>query len=371
MKLKGVAIQDLHFGIKDTKRLYEETTIIKSYLMNNEVNILNINGDYFDRKLSLNEPASFYALLFFDELVQICKEKKIKMRVIQGTRSHDLNQLSVFAHYLTEPDLDLVFHDTIAEEEIEGIKFLYIPEEYPENNEEYYAPYKKQKYSVIHGHGTFSFLAFKDQIEQSKNNDINTAPIFEYSEWKDALENGVAIFGHIHGRNVYGKKIYYSGSFTRWGFGERSERGFTVYEIDTETKEVKVEFVNNDLAPKYDAIILKEHVEDIKNIKIEDLKTLIDEFLKKTDNLRIDCTGLTTENLLVIKEAYKETPNLKIETKDTPTLLEANEEIKEAIYDKYAYILKKELPIDETIKRFAKDEFGKDLSLETIRKILS
>ena len=34
--------------------------------------------------------------------------------------------------------------------------------------------------------------------------------------------------------NTYGKKIYYSGSFTRWNYGERSDKGFTYYEYDTE-----------------------------------------------------------------------------------------------------------------------------------------
>ena len=36
------------------------------------------------------------------------------------------------------------------------------------------------------------------------------------------MPNGFVSFGHIHGRNTYGKKIFYSGSFTRWGFNEIS-----------------------------------------------------------------------------------------------------------------------------------------------------
>ena len=101
--IKGVNIQDLHFGHRDTERMYNELSIVKEYLLNNEVHILNINGDYFDRKLTASEPAIFYAVTFFSELVDICKEKNIKLRVLQGTRSHDLNQTStLFQHYLND-----------------------------------------------------------------------------------------------------------------------------------------------------------------------------------------------------------------------------------------------------------------------------
>ena len=62
---------------------------------------------------------------------------------------------------------------------------------------------------------------------------------------KALLKNGFAIFGHIHERQSH-KNIYYSGSYTAWGYGDASDKGFVIYEIDTETKEWKVEYVNNE-----------------------------------------------------------------------------------------------------------------------------
>ena len=42
------------------------------------------------------DPATFYAITFFKELIDIVKEKHLIFRVVQGTRSHDLNQLQIF-----------------------------------------------------------------------------------------------------------------------------------------------------------------------------------------------------------------------------------------------------------------------------------
>ena len=51
MKLKGMTLQDLHFGHKHTERMYkEELPFALEYLRTHEIHILNLNGDYFDRK---------------------------------------------------------------------------------------------------------------------------------------------------------------------------------------------------------------------------------------------------------------------------------------------------------------------------------
>jgi hypothetical protein len=42
-----------------------------------------------------------------------------------------------------------------------------------------------------------------------------------------------------------------------------------------------------------------------------------------------------------------------------------------AIYEKYGYILKRELPLDETVKRFIKEEYSSDMTLEKIKELLT
>ena len=208
--VKGVIINDIHFGIKESKRLYDELAQFKNFIKErDDLNFLVIDGDYFDCKLSIGDPAAYYAMTFFNELISIIKEKKIIVRMVQGTRSHDLNQLQIFKSYENDTSIDFKIIETVQKEDILGLHILYLPEEYPENSDEYYKDYKNDTYNIIFGHGTWDFVAQPGQIELSKKN-THTAPVFIWKEWKDAVPNGFISFGHIHGRNQYGKKIFYS-----------------------------------------------------------------------------------------------------------------------------------------------------------------
>jgi DNA repair exonuclease SbcCD nuclease subunit len=369
--VKGVNIQDLHFGHKDTERMYNELSIVREYLLNNEVHILNINGDYFDRKLTASEPATLYAVNFFSELVEICKEKNIRMRVLQGTRSHDLNQIStLFQHYLNDPDLDLRFIHTVEEEQLLGLDVLYIPEEYPEDSEEYYGEFKKREYSMINGHGTWDFVAFENQIEHGAQTNTLSAPIFMYSEWKDAVKNGFISFGHIHGRNQYGQKIFYSGSFTRWNYVEPSDKGFITWWYDTDKKTYKVEFVDNALAPSFEAISVKSIFEgkDLAKLSLEEVSLALNLAIERYDNVRIDLSGLSEEKIKILKKSLSDNPKVKTEVRQKKALLKESAE--PAIYEKYSYILKRELPLNETVKKFVKEEFEQEITLDKINELL-
>ena len=375
MKLNGIALFDLHFGHKRTEEMYkEELPMFLEYLKTNgdEIDVLNFNGDYFDRKLSSTEPAIAYAIAFFNEVIEICIEKNIKVRVILGTRSHDLNQYTtLFQHYFERTDLDIKYIPTVQEEEINGIKILYVPEEYPEDNEAYYAEYKAKSYHVMHGHGTWDFVSFIANSESEKvETGTRSAPIFVYDEWESALQNGFALFGHIHKRQHH-KNVYYSGSYTAWGFGDASEKGFMTYQIDTEANTWKVEYINNTKAPSYASVSIKGlfRGQDISNLTLEEIQTIINENLTDTDNVKIDLAGLSEDKIKVFKDLFKDNSNVKIEVKKKKATLK--EEGEPAIYDTYGYILKRELPLDQTIQRFVKEEYGENFTLERIKEIIT
>jgi len=370
--IKGLVIKDLHFGHKRSEEMYHELQIVKDYLNNNHIDILNINGDYFDRKLVATEPAIFFAVSFFSELVEICRRKNIKIRIIQGTRSHELNQLTtMFQHYLTDATIDMKIFFQVGEEELHGLKFLYVPEEYPENGIEYYAEYKTKHYNVMHGHGTWDFVHFATMLESEEEKiGTHSAPTFIYDEWKNAIEGGLAIFGHIHKRQSH-NNVFYGGSFTAWGYGDRSEKGFTTYEVDNETGKWTFEHYNNEKAPRYDVTSIKELFKgkELKDISIEDIQKIINEQVSKTDNLRVDLAGLSDDKIEIFKKAFKDNDKVKIEVKKKKALLKESAEL--AIYDKYKYILERELPIDETIKRFMLEEYNTDVTLEKIKEIIT
>lgn len=375
--VKGVVIGDIHFGIKDSKRLYDELSLFKNYISEkNDIDIIVFNGDFFDRKISIGDPECFYAVSFFSEVIKIVKNstRRIKVRMIQGTKSHDLNQLQLFKPYEGDLDLDFRIIETVTTENMLGLDVLYLPEEYPENSEDYYRDYKTGKYNIILGHGTWDFVAQPGVLEHSKLS-THSAPVFMWNEWKESVENGFIVFGHIHGRNTYGKKIFYPGSFSRWNFGERSEKGFVYFEYDTDNKTYSVEYINNTLAPKYDVVAVKDLNIDLETVSIDILKEAIDAVVDSTDNLRVDISGLSTENAEIIKKYYQQKQNVKVEDRDRKSQLressiEADPEIAERI-KKYQYITKRQLPIAETIQRFCKEDLSTEISLDVIGGIIS
>jgi hypothetical protein len=368
--IKGVTLQDIHWGNKDSDRMYAEISpFFLDYLKNNEVHILNLNGDYFDRKLTATEPAIFYAITFFDDMMKICVEKNIKVRIILGTRSHDLNQYTtLFQHYFTRSDLDIKYISEVQEEELLGVKILYLPEEYPEDEKEYYKEYKTKSYNIIHGHGMWDFVAFTGPIDEEKTG-VRGAPIFVYEEWKNTIKNGLAIFGHIHKRQNH-HNVYYSGSFTAWGYGDVSSKGFTAYEIDTDKNIWNFKYIDNPLAPKYESVSVKEIFKgkDLSKLTIEEIQKSLNEQIEGTDNLKIDLAGLPEETIKIFKKSLEGKTNVKVEVKQKKALL--TETVEPAIYDKYGYILKRELPLNETIQRFIEEELKEKLTIDEIKSYL-
>lgn len=371
MIIKGVSLNDLHFGIKESKRIYEELSIVKNFLEENEVHILTINGDYFDCKLSVGDPATYYAITFFSELIKIVRDKKIIFRIIQGTKSHDLNQLQIFKHYEDDIHLDFRVIENVEEEDFFDGAFnvLYVPEEYPENVDEYYAEWKKRKYCVMFAHTTFDFVAMPGQIEISQKN-THTAPVLIWKEWKDSLENGFATVGHIHGRNTYSNKIFYSGSFSRWNYGERGDKGFTYYEYDTEKLVYDVRYIDNELAPNFNVISVSELGLDLDNIDVSVIQENLNKFVNEKDRLRIDLSGLSKEKIQVLKEYYRPQSNIKIEVRENKISLKESAKKKEE-FEKYHYITKRQLPLNETIKRYCKEDMNKNIELKEIDGALS
>lgn len=385
MKVKGVVINDLHFGINDSKRLYDELSLFKDYIMKEEnLNLVIIDGDYFDKKLSLGDSASIYAVKFFHELIEIARLKKLKVRMVQGTRSHDLNQLSIFKNTETDTTLDFKIIETVQEEKLCGLDVLYIPEEYPENQAEYYAPYLAdgKTYHCIFGHGTWKFQAPPGAYEKSQL-DTHSAPVFIEEDWLPHVPNGFISFGHIHKRALYPEttkikpttKIFYSGSYTRWDFTDRSERGFTFFEYDLDNQTYKVEFVDNTIAPAFDVINVKALKSiNLETSSVEDIISAVNTARGTAENLKINLEGLDETKIALLKKYYEKhyasDPGVRVEVKDTKSRLKESTTTERPEFTKYHYITKREIPLNEMIVRFAKEEMNKDIDIKLVDKII-
>lgn len=113
-----------------------------------------ITGDYWDRMLSLNSPHARFGLALAHALaVIVIGEHGGKVIFVRGTRSHDLNQLSLLESLIYEYEDSFFIFDTVTEIDLYGYKTLIIPEEYMKNPDEYYSEFFCQKWDMIFGHG--------------------------------------------------------------------------------------------------------------------------------------------------------------------------------------------------------------------------
>ena len=377
--IHGVAINDLHFGIKESKRVYEELIQFKDYLQNNpDIQFCIIDGDYFQCKLSISDPASYIAISFFKELSDICKKQHIKLRIVHGTKSHDMFQIDIFQPFTTDIDLDMRIIKTVEEEDLCGLHVLYLPEEYPMNVEEYYAPYKAtdKRYNCIFGHGTWDFVAQQGLEEKSNNNETHTAPVFMWKEWKHTVPNGFISFGHIHGRNVYSNKIYYSGAFSIWNYVESDKvgRGFTDITYNLSDLTYDVHFVDNTMAPKFETLALSDIDIDIDTDPMETviskMKTKIESVNEHNDNVRFILRDVAAEKVKLIKDVFNREPNVKFECKVAKSsILKESSDRKN--FKKYEYLTKKTMPLAESIQKFCKEDMDYNISIEKINEVLT
>lgn len=374
MVVKGLCISDIHFGLPASARIYDELKQVKEFIEKNELDVIHINGDFFDRKLSFSEPAALLAMQFFYDIRELCIKKKIKLRIIHGTLSHERNQTEMFNKFASK-HLDMKVINTVSEEELfPGFNVLYVPEEYPVDADEFYAPYKTKEYSAIMMHGMWDFLAMNSMIEQANRTDFQTAPIFKFEDWKQCVPHGMIICGHIHSRHIYRKKIFYPGSFSAWDFTDLSERGFAYYTYDTDRKFYKVNFINNTLCPSFGTISLDDLGIDLENYDVSEFQEAVKLASEKYDNFRvdIDTNMLSAENVEILKKTYKDNGKIKIKILDKKMIV-LNEEDDQ--YTRYEYIFRNLLSIEETIHKFIQEDLsnheGADkITFEQIQNII-
>ena len=383
-------IADIHFGSSDPERLYNELRAnFLNILKGKRIDLVVIGGDTFHNVISMNTITSRYILLFMEKLIKLCKKYRIPhIRIIQGTMSHDNNQLNVFKMYENDPDIDFKIILTLTEELLpEGIKVLYVPEEYLllSDQKEYYSKYllNKKYYDMIFGHGTFSESRFTIKKQESEI-DMSSAPVFDSKYFVTAC-NGPIYFGHIHKKMTIREHIYYPGSFSRFCHGEENKKGWYLSIYNTSTSKYVHEFVVNDLAPRYVT----------KQITLNEFDDIYEEVLTKQSIQTYDFIRLKimidneTEDVIMKKATIKELSNpiknLKIEfISKEDKKKELEEKIITDAYEsgytenytsfnglmQYLYGETKELKHEEKIQKFISKKYSKNVPIEIIKDVL-
>lgn len=369
-------IADIHFGSQKSSSLFSQ--LQKRFLKvidDKKIDLIVLGGDLFHNIITMNYSTSKYVLLFIERLIELCIKNNIPhIRIIQGTMSHDNNQLKNFHIYENRADIDFKIIYNLSDEILpEGIKILYVPEEYMINPDEYYSPYlsKEKYYDFIFGHGMFKEVAFIAKNQKSEVT-MSKAPVFDSKIFINACK-GPIYFGHIHIRTDIKKYIFYPGSFSRFRFGEEDDKGWYLNIYDKITHKFAHEFIINDLAPKYTTATVTLD----NKIKAEDLSNVINTLLVSNDNVRLKLIikDNTDSSYIIsyLNELYKNNARVKIDIKNE---FEFKQEVLmskavEKISNKYNFIFDEGISHEEKIQRFIKEKHGKEVPLDVIKDVLN
>ena len=369
-------IADIHFGAIPPKQLYAELkSEFLDFIEKRYIDMIVIAGDFFHSIISLNSQTARVAFVFIKELIGICEANDIRyVRILEGTLSHDNFQILNFSMFQDSPNVDFRIISVAGDEVLDnGLKILYLPEEYKENFTEYYQVYfsrPKKFYDFVFGHGMFKETSF---TSDDSENIISKAPILD-SKLIGSICKGPVFFGHIHTSQVIRKHIYYVGSFSRWVYGQEEPKGFYICAYDTVTRNYAVQFIENTLARKYDTI--KVFIDKF-NKPIDELVKFVKEF--KKDNLRVQVIVEDNANkdysydLSFLKEYYAGKQGYKLDIVDTREKLkkEQTEERINKLTTEYNFLFDNSLPVETKIHKFIKRKYAKDVSEEIIRNLLN
>lgn len=370
-KIHGVTIGDVHIGATPAKQLRQELwkVFFPHLLSKDKLDIVVIAGDLFDTKLTLNGEDAKLAIDFMDTLVKVCKKKKSILRIIRGTRNHDLNQLNNFIYLEKDKTVDVRIFNSVAKERVLGLDILWLPEEYMEDQEKYYEEYFNDTYDLAFFHGTFQHVGFSKALDSERP--MKHAPVFSYTDFEHMV-HGAVMGGHIHNGGVYKDKIYYTHSFSRWKHGEEEVKGFLDFSYDKKTHECEVTRIENILARVYRTIdiskLLKKNsvekvIKYIKKLKkdsdIYDLKTVISkpEEVEESD-LQIIRSYFNNDSTQKVKVTVKNTKQDQVRD-EAKQLLET-----------YSFIFNDELPKAEQISKFMELKNGVHIAPDVVESIL-
>jgi DNA repair exonuclease SbcCD nuclease subunit len=373
MNYKGLIISDIHIGSIKAKKLKEELYkgFIKYLQEKDNINYIVITGDLFDTKLSMNSEHAKLVFSFIRDLINICTERNIKLRIIKGTEYHDNNQLDLLLS-IKHDECNMRIINTVTEEELfTGYNVLYIPEEYLTDKDEYYKEYFTKPngyYNMIFGHGMINEVAFIASVQESALT-MSRAPIFK-SEDLLRISSGLCFFGHIHTHQVIKDRIVYVGSYSRYSFGETEPKGFIL------TDGIEFELIENKEADTYNTHILNVY-NDFDKTNIDDINKMIED--SSCDNLRlifnIDESHENSKYISdILKDVFGKLKNVKIIIKNNVInglkKKESDERIKNLMI-KYDFIFDKGMSMEEKLVKFIKLKYDVVISIDHIYEYLN
>jgi DNA repair exonuclease SbcCD nuclease subunit len=326
-----------------------------------KLDLICVDGDIFDHKVSLSSDATLYASLFVSHLVEVSKLKQATLIILQGTLSHDANQLKMYYHYMERNDVDVRVVTNIRFEIVKNARVLCIPELYGVNEAVYQNAFHHDGwYDECYLHGTFEGSVY--------GNTVGNGRLFTMQDFD--LCKGFMIGGHVHKPQVLQGYFYYCGNPYRWKFGEEEDKGFfiTIHDLDMNTHDVHFEKI---MSKSYITI----NLEDIKMSDPQEIIRYIDDYKKNKgiDFLKVKFKyALEGANKVIVNNYYRNSRTVFVEFLSIMEEQKAKAEATGEIDEGYAFLLDDKLSDEEKFVHYCNMQEGSEfITVDKLKEILS
>ena len=303
-ELKYLVLSDLHFGHKmNTISTMADNLVFflnRYQPLLKDIDILFLAGDIFDNYIPSYTDTYLKITKVLIEVIKWCQHYKVKLRVLEGTPSHDWRQASVISTIIKDLEIkiDYKYIDKVDIEYMEDYKIniLYVPDQVKPKGEEVYKEVQKtlkekslNQVDIAIMHGQFHYQFPKLKLDSSHNEEDYLSIVKHYIH-----------IGHIH-KHSFKDRIIAQGSFDRIAHGEEEDKGGVLTKISLEDRE-KDEwiFLVNPHAMVFKTLnYLNQNTEELIQLLRKDLK-----HLKGGSSIRLIIEESSRE--LIKTKAFKE-----------------------------------------------------------------
>lgn len=265
---------DFHFGSRRTPSLTTLKGVKHAWPDNPSMaqhDLFIIGGDWMDRLLNLAEKDVYEAQEACIHILKVCKKYNVKLRIVEGTCSHDRRQSIMFTELNTRLEIgcDLKYHQDLTIEYIPDLNLsvLFLPDEWHHDSNEtlrqvkaLIASHGLQRVDIAVVHGGFKFQF-----------PLELPSLHDEVEWSELVTYCI-LSGHIHAHSKC-LKVICGGSFNRNTHDEDTDKGH-VDLVLSKGKVKSVKFIKNPFAKIYKTInIFDLEIQDVI-LRIEDLGKL-------------------------------------------------------------------------------------------------
>jgi hypothetical protein len=301
---------------------YKETNL-------DEIDLNVLNGDFFHDLAPANDPNMMLCHRWIKKHLQICHDKKVHVRVLEGTSSHDWGQPECFDILKPKDSPYIKYINTLSIEFIPelNIHCMYVPDNFGhtstdiiyDNALKLLGEWNLTQVDFIFLHGGFDY-----QLPPMAN---KKGALYDSVKWS-ALAKKAIFSGHIHKPSTR-YNIYCAGSFDRTAFGEMHPKG--AYRFEFNDKDFKAEFWENKNALIYDKILINKEM-DSKAIAKE-LNNYLAKLPPKNTHIRL-VGGLSSVTSSLINDYKEQYPQYVF---DLENVKEENIEVDDTLYTPEMY----------------------------------